>query len=220
MKSKIFNTDQVRAIQEGRMNQFMQVVKWQPQEPIRGIYTMDDCTAHINEHAQVRFTWQTERYAPKIFKDGGFYCDQCPFGKVGDVIAVRETWQLTTWEHPTSENYGYIYKATDNGEEWGKTEEWTWHPSATMPREAARLFLRITNIRVMRVQELTEEDAKAQGYGQICECKNPVVPGACENCYNTGFNYPPLLDMQENNEKIWNENSYMWIIDYAKTDKP
>lgn len=148
-------------------------------------------------------------------------------------MAVRETWVSGIMINEKPVNYGevsrFYYKAiNNNAPEWYRPDLRDDHPNyltppwksaAIMPREAARLFLRIINIRVMRVQELKESDALAQAYGQLCDCKIPVYPGACEHCYNTGYNYPPLLDMKEKNQKVWNDNQYMWIVDFTKTEK-
>jgi len=180
------------------MTQFMQVVKPQPEE-ITGdlLYPQKWYAANNGD-----FAGDIDRPI------------KCPFGKIGDIIYCREKWNYIYGIIDTEKEIIGYYHSTD-----GDVNK-KWKSPATMPREAARLFLRITNKRVMRVQELTEQDAKIQGYGGICDCKNPVVPGACEDCYNTGYNYPPLLDLKENNESAWNSNSWMWVLDFEKTDKP
>lgn len=220
LKSKIFNTNQVRAIQDGRMTQFMQVVKPRPGEEndVLGGYTwrIKKGGMYVWEDTQSNLLDQLIKY--------------CPFGRVGDVLYVKETTvRACIWdgggEMPPLR---YFYRAD---EDWKQTD-WhdekndcvkaapNWKSAVHMPIEAARLFLRITNIRMMRVDELKENDALAQAYGQLCECKIPVYPGACENCYNTGYNYPPLLDMKEKNGETWSNNPYMWVLDFTKTDKP
>jgi len=139
----------------------------------------------------------------------------CPFGKVGDVIYCREKWNFiygiidTEWEP-----IGY-YHSTD-----GDINK-KWKSPATMPRDAARLFLRITNIRVMRAQELTNKDAKAHGviidhyggFGRSGEewrnYQNKSTP-----CRNAIESLKTLLG------NIWGANQWHWIIDFEKTDKP
>lgn len=180
MRSKIFSTDQIRAIQDGRMTQFMQVVKPQP-----GLHA-EFCRYDVI--GQALFTDNTRI--------------GCPFGKIGDTLYCREDWAV-------NERGEYEYRA-DGKEapvllcltfEGLKTIN-RWYPSATMPREAARLFLRITNIRVMRVQELKEQDAAAQGY---------VDHKKFKWCID---------ELARCNEKIWIENTWIWTIDFTKTDKP
>lgn len=198
MKSKIFNTDQVRAIQDGRMTQFMQVVKPQP-EVITG-----DILNPFKWYAANKNDFCGDIDRPV----------KCPFGKVGDVITVKEIWirgiTIDENEKPVNDNPPrFWYKADNNAPEWYRPELSDDHPNyltppwkspATMPREAARLFLRITNIRVMRVQELTKQDARAQGhetdivYGDIWT-PHDFLPGGTEN--------------------LW-----YWVIDFTKIDKP
>ena len=83
--------------------------------------------------------------------------------KPGDIFWVRETWQITDFLHPSDENYGYIYKASDNGREWESTEDWKWKPSIFMPKEACRIFLKVTGVRAERLQDISNEDAKNEG---------------------------------------------------------
>jgi hypothetical protein len=199
MKSKIFNTDQVRAIQEGRMTQSMQVVK----------RPLDDRGIRLCE--------------PTGWEDWHGASIKCPFGKVGDVIAVRETWAITTnvnsmpnWPDrfniPIEEGSCFIYRA--HGEwQWVdddgfSTEKSFWRSPATMPREAARLFLRITHIRVMRVQELTGRDILNQGYDN--GKSNPTMGIRWENMQR--------MHMEQLMPDTWNANPYMWILDFTKTD--
>jgi hypothetical protein len=92
----------------------------------------------------------------------------CPYGKVGDRITGRETWQkLQTWEENGCQFYDladkslhhfFEYKATNESRWEGK-----WKPSTQMPREASRILLEITDIRVEIFEQITEEDAIAEG---------------------------------------------------------
>ena len=68
----------------------------------------------------------------------------------GDILYVRETWAESA--------DGYVYRA-DNPDSDG----WGWRPSIHMPREAARIFLRVTDVRVERLRDITEEQAQAEG---------------------------------------------------------
>lgn len=75
----------------------------------------------------------------------------------GDFLYVRETFNSDWCDHT-------IYKA-DGGsaKEAGYSAEPKWHPSIHMPKEAARIFLRVTGVKVERLQDITEEQAKAEG---------------------------------------------------------
>lgn len=84
---------------------------------------------------------------------------KCPYGKPSDILWVRETWRPTMFSMPIG--WPYDYRAT--AKEDGCPEEGPWKPSIFMPKEASRLKLKVTDIRVERVQDITEEDAIAEG---------------------------------------------------------
>lgn len=139
---------EVRSILEGRQTQLRRVVRPQPTE--RG--------EHINWRRyrvigneivqEVQLVDGSHRYERTI---------HCPFGQPGDRLWVRETW-----------NSGWcdkiIYRA-DGGsaKRAGYAKEPRWRPSIHMPRWASRITLEITNVRVERLKEISEEDAKAEG---------------------------------------------------------
>jgi hypothetical protein len=81
--------------------------------------------------------------------------------KIGDILWVRETWNCISYDGKTIEKYWY--KAdTDNASE-------KWRPSIFMPREAARIFLKVTGVMVERLQDITEDDAKKEGFSSMKE---------------------------------------------------
>lgn len=73
----------------------------------------------------------------------------CPYGKIGDVLWVKETWQ--EWKHD-KKNSTYYFKATD-AEKFLKTMK--WKPSIFMPKYACRLFLKITDIKVQQLNDIS-----------------------------------------------------------------
>lgn len=80
--------------------------------------------------------------------------------KAGYILWVRETWMPETEQG--IHTGGYIYRATDNPVPDGD-RKLKWRPSIFMPREAARIFLRVTEVRAERIQDITEEDAIREG---------------------------------------------------------
>ena len=137
--------------------------------------------------------------------------ENCPYGKIGDRLWVRETFQGPLLESEEQEDeFRYspdiykkpgfcAYRATDtldaidsDGRELG------WRPSIFMPRWASRILLEVTGIRVERLQEISEADAKAEGaddgFRQI------VAPGNCPEPRCDGVHYGPLWHFRD----IWN----------------
>lgn len=138
MKPIIFSGPMVRAIIEGRKTQTRRIVK---QPEYFGCVT-GDCT----HDRQVECDQ--------------FIVDQSPYGKPGDRLWVRETWG-------GDDLCGYAYRA--DHPDWprfqgdGEQPSGPWRSPIHMPRPASRLTLEITDVRVQRVQDISEEDAKAEG---------------------------------------------------------
>jgi hypothetical protein len=96
----------------------------------------------------------------------------CPYGKPGDILWVRETWGNYSYDYPESNAVYFLYRAdyppNANGY-WYEPEHINfcnfpkWRPSIHMPKEACRIKLCITDIRVQRLQDISEEDARAEG---------------------------------------------------------
>lgn len=134
IKPILFNTDMVRAILEDRKTVTRRVVKPQPKEqliptPASGCW-------------------------PGYFAEGGTPCVVRPPYFVGDILYVRETWKQATCD-PAGGGYAltdlYLYKADEPIDtNWMMVED-KWHPSIHMPKKAARIFLRVTDVRVERL---------------------------------------------------------------------
>ena len=139
MKPILFNTDMVRAILEDRKTATRRAVK----EP----YYIDDAAiSHMSGLVMHRGTNIT---------DGMPYPDQ-PYHP-GDILYVRETW-VKVWRNRNE--FEYFYKANVHTPDPLPIK---WHPSIHMPREAARIFLRVTDVSVHRVQNTTDEGARKEG---------------------------------------------------------
>lgn len=95
-----------------------------------------------------------------IFKDQNHsFSVTCPYGKPGDLLWVRETFRYSDWpDHDGT----YEYKA-DMEQPLALWNQNIWKPSIHMPKAAARIWLRITDVRVERLQDITEADARAEG---------------------------------------------------------
>ena len=126
----------------------------------------------------------------------------------GDVLYVRETWkQYTTGTAGPGLIDGYLYKADEPQDTTGMMVEGHWHPSIHMPRDAARIFLRVTNIRAERLRSITEKDAMAEGY--------PILLS------DIGFSATDWFrvtwdDNIADESTNWNANHWVWVYEFER----
>lgn len=202
MKPIIMSAEDVRALLDGRKTQTRRLIKPQPK--------------HIQTLRDGRF---------ETSNDGGFDCDAKyiePLYKPGDVLYVREKWRTVDYEYRGGKWSAAVervdgtkdirvswYDDSDVGIPYeGPYSTTGWKASIHMPREAARLFLRVKDVRVERVQDISEEDAKAEGVTAInnSECG---YRGAFRELWNT-LNAKRGFD--------WYTNSWVWVIEFEGCD--
>lgn len=203
----LFNTDMVRAILDGRKTVTRRVVKPQPQ----GYFEVNEEPLYIYDT-----NFQQGRITP-------------PY-QPGDIIYVRETiWQKVghyldvDGETKPSWCKEFKYVATDGKPETGWNYSWATRPSIHMPKEAARIWLKVKDVRVERLQDTTEEQAEAEG--------------AIDN---RGFIHSPdnehsnIHSAKEHFAQIWNStikksdldrygwdaNPWVWVIEFERCEKP
>ena len=149
-KPILFNSEMVRAILTNKKTQTRRVVKLQPQYHPNGDYWLTNTDY-----------WYA-KYKPK-FETLKKYSKYQP----GDILYVRETWaNIRDWvdvDPDVGMTDGYIYKAN-----WRCDEHPKWRPSIHMPKVAARIILEITDIKIERLQDITSEEAIAEGMGYLC----------------------------------------------------
>ena len=192
-RGMIFNSEMVRAILDGRKTQTRRPIKWK----------------------QTRFTEIGEREDGSKWpwsEDAEHACDfwhPCPFGAVGDRIWVRETWN----------KYGGLltYRADhdwidDMRKETVCTAKWV--PSIHMPRWASRILLEITDVRVERLNAISEEDARAEGIidGGCLNCGEPE-PCGCANPEPDATDAFAYLWHSIYGQDNWNANPWVWVIE-------
>jgi hypothetical protein len=141
---------------------------------------------------------------------------KCPYGKPGDRLWVRETWANLNADFPTVPPY-FIYRA--DGADHGPV---TWKPSIHMPRAASRILLEITDVRVGRLNEISEADAQAEGapcnlpvddFIEICKSAPPghVMKTGELGGHRLGF-YG--IWCQINGILSWDANPWVWVIEF------
>lgn len=138
-----------------------------------------------------------------------------------DVLWVRETWSEDVED-------GYIYKA-DYSEAFiqNPTIDVKWKPSIHMPRAAARIWLKVLNVKVERLQDITENEARAEGAKRCIECIDPLKdrPVIYENCngyYIIGLKaiWNPTISKKDIDIYGWDANPYVWVISFERTEAP
>ena len=203
----LFNTPMVKAILNGTKTQTRRIVKPQPTvcEDARGGHYWPSNAVQSMVHVEK----ELQDY------DGiwrGLIDDCNPFGGVGDRLWVRETFRLyDSDECPHADfpcgcpkNGTPLYKASHD---CGDGEK--WKPSIHMPRKAARLFLEITNIRIERLNDITSEDAKAEGFDYSTH------PSAIQMGYAIGAKTNFRVTWEQiYGQNEWNKNPWVWVVEF------
>lgn len=227
IKPILFNTEMVWANLDGRKSCIRRLVKgFVPDDAIWG-YTAFTPKGYIS----CRGTF-ADGYGEKFFK--------LPY-QPGDIIYVRETW------YKGLERYMYRadYSDTEKFYQGGKEIEMKWHPSIRMPKEAARIWLKCTDVRVERLQEITESGAKAEGIRGYTKDGNlykyavtddwwidyhnkhkEIVTGTwwqdMPRTAKDAFSYLWNSTIKKSDLDLygWNANPWVWTIEYERCEKP
>jgi hypothetical protein len=210
----LFSTIMLQAIIEDRKTQTRRLINPQPNE--NGISYMK------NPPIDWEQVYKTEWKPWKLETDEGeTIALNCPYGQIGDVLWVRETFApiLDLKEKPLPD--AFIYRA-DFGDE---PVEWNWKPNIFMPKKACRIFLEITNVRVERLRDISEKDTLKEGiefnffrgqgvgwkvYGRGTENQMTAIP-------RISF---MSLWVSINGEQSWNDNPWVWAIEFKRIEKP
>ncbi len=200
----LFSGEMVRAILDRRKTQTRRVIKPQPYVDANG----NACWKNSNFGQDLKRTPLFKSLASPI------PCSStkrvlCPYGAPGDQLWVRETWGHTgtgVW------SVGQVYYAQDGGIIYRADHPnaaGSWFSPLHMPRFASRITLRITDIRVERLQDISEDDARAEGVGY----KNPgYLPGTKGNWIGS-FAY---LWNKINGPGAWNTNPWVWVVAFER----
>lgn len=154
--------------------------------------------------------------------------DDAPY-EVGDVLWVRETWERLDcsscegdftgrcFNEPDKNDGCYVYRATHD-----IAGDARWHPSIHMPREAARLFICITGVKIESVQDITEEDARCEGavktYPYTCSATGKTAHMQDENgTFRDGF--ACLWDFINTKRGYgWDANPWVWVYEFNRME--
>lgn len=193
IKPILFNTEMVRAILDGRKTCTRRICK-----------DANECTVpDMDFYNADRRTYAVHNFVDKEHTEQLSTAERtCPIC-TGDILYVRETWK----EAPK----GYYYY-----EDWQKddiADVTKWNPSIHMPKEAARIWLKVTDVRVERLQEITEVQAQAEG------CNSGLLTGACtargqfEDLWNS------TVKKSDIDRYGWDANPWVWVIEFERCEK-
>lgn len=237
----LMSAPMVRAILDGRKTQTRRVIKPQPPEKMADTVHYDRATGGA--------MWAGIR---------GDYGTHCPYGVPGDRLWVREAWSPMMNVHqgsyayvpPAEPTYPPHFVAADGGRRhvihragkenyaWGLQGEPKWRPGIHMPRTACRLMLEVKAVRVERLHDITEADAKAEGVEPNCDGKHAHECPPCREqgrCvaegeyldYSEGEDGFPAPNARESYRSLWDSlnadrdlgwaaNPWVWVIEFER----
>lgn len=212
IKPILFNTEMVRAILDGRKTCTRRLVRFLPGEN-------PQWTGYIRDGLML-YNGKNE---PCIRK--------APY-QPGDTLYVRET-----WGYPIALNSDkqYVFRADEVAESGFKNDSHIWHPSIHMPKEAARIWLKVTSVRVERLQEMKPVDVIKEGaYPDCWDCLNTYGESGSQCCYGTEEQCSQCDEVMMEWEKLWTStikksdldsygwsaNPWVWVIEFDRCEKP
>lgn len=188
MKPILFNTEMVRAIIDGRKTATRRLVK--PQD----LRVLD--SPYHRKHPEVSDKVLLERLCEPPYLPG-------------DILYVRETWQ----KNPYGSGWPYFYKASPEPFDYVPEK---WRPSIHMPREAARLFLRVKSVKVERLQEISGQGLIEEGLFSIEEFRVGMIRDKFSE-------FEQLWDSTIKKTDIpiygWNANPWVWVIEFERISR-
>ena len=227
VKPILFNTEMVRAILDGRKTCTRRVIKPQPDE--KHIYPLGYVTDSTEKKNVGCFGFGIDEYSGSVQ-----YAKQ-PYHP-GDILYVRETWQC--WRaHRYEATADIRFRAggddvrlqfangsTDSIDRYDFdtfVHKWfshngEWKPSLFMPKEAARIWLKVTDVRVERLQEIASEQISREGV----EVEYPHVLNGEEKRYAFSTLWNSTIKKTDLDRYGWDANPFVWVIEFERCEKP
>ena len=203
IKPILFNTEMVRAILDGRKSCTRRICKDANEctVPDMEFYNADKRTYAVHNFADKEHTEQLS-IAERT-------CPICP----GDILYVRETWKKAP--------NGYYYY-----EDWQRNDIadiTKWKPSIHMPKEAARIWLKVTDVIVERLQEMTLKDFKAEGiYDEYKTYSETYTDHLRQMAYPKVFArlWNSTIKKSDLDRYGWDASPWVWVIEFERCEKP
>ena len=204
----LFSAPMVRAILAGTKTQTRRIVKPQPE--------YEDAAGLCWRGVAYGITTERRPYLGEFVK-------RCPYGAPGDRLWVREA-----FTHITGNGIRVHYRAdgepTDREGRVLPTEPGLrrWSPSIHMPRRASRITLEVTRVRVERLHDITEEDARAEGveamdgmFDEVELCRIAKIAGSS---YEDARGWFAALWCQINGAESWDANPWVWVVEFKRME--
>lgn len=208
IKPILFSTDMVRAILANEKTQTRRIVK--PN------YKDDEYCLRVvtNQHTG-------EKYLEKLDEDEDPFPNPrfvfSPY-EIGDILWVRETWSTTDkcglYPNWPTDGIHYMYKADDP--DCSAEKESRWYPSIHMPKQAARIFLRVKEVRVERLQSITSYGCVKEGISKdiLYALKERMTKGIFATLWESTLKKADLPKYG------WDANPLVWVIEFERCEKP
>ena len=222
----LFNTEMVRAILDGRKTVTRRVMKPQPKSKLcytfAGSHKKDIGRWGYPSNTAHEF-WGEEFKLPDDIAEEELKKKWNPPYHTDDVLYVRETWAPIYPNKESNEVCGYIYEE-DSLEEYdkrypdGKDYQWggKWRPSIHMPKEAARIWLKVKDVRVDRLQDITVDEIRNEGLNSMAVHAGDMEIALSEwkNLWNSTIKKSDL-DLYG-----WDASPWVWVIEFERCEKP
>ena len=225
IKPILFNGEMVRTILDGRKTCTRRVVKYKYDNTQMEVKTDKYGSRLIEIQCDVEGETHGKNPDGSTWRRLRPFIEKKPPYRRGDVLYVREAWckygKLDDFDHVIEGTEKYYYYADGvnptpyncflvhrNGyDEYKDTP--VWHPSICMPKEAARIWLKVTDVRVERLQDMTDDDAEAEG---------------CFDYTSTALGFPDIWESTIKKSDLdsygWAANPWVWVIEFERCEKP
>ena len=207
-KPILFNTEMVRAILDGRKSCTRRVMKPQPQSRLCYTYagSRNGCIGKwIYPNKGAHEFWGEEYKLPENIKDEELSKQWNPPYHTDDILYVRETWKNAL-------NGYYYYESWQRADIADVTK---WKPSIHMPKEAARIWLKVTDVRVERLQDITSKQICKEGI----EVEEPYILNGEEKRYAFSRLWDSTVKKSDLDRYGWNANPWVWVIEFERCER-
>lgn len=207
----LFNTEMVQAIMDGRKTQTRRLMKLKYKENEAGFQILTN--KHDGKFAYAEYYDEDENPTRLI----------TPPCMPGSILWVRETWDNIPVSPGGHFRFGGMYYYRADGDIRPEGWQGNWHPSIHMPKEAARIFLRVKDVRVERLKDISVDDCKREGiwddYKTTSEAyHDALVNAAYPKCF-AGL-WDSTIKPADRDKYGWNANPWVWVIEFEKCERP